>query len=181
MLLLPFIQEAEHAAEGPSGPFALEPGLILWTWLVFGVLLFLMWKFALPPIVRLTEERERKIKGELEQAERMQAEARTALEEHRKLLAGAKGEAHALITEAKTVAQKEREALLARARAEQEQMLDRAKREIDVERERAVAELRREAVDLSLAAASKLVEQRLDDEANRRLVTEFLRSLGKGH
>lgn len=179
MALFLLLQEAEHAAEGPSGPFALEPGLIIWTWLVFGVLLFLMWKFALPPIVRLTEERERKIKAELEEAERRHAEAQAALEEHKKLLAGARGQAHALLAEAKAVAEREREALLAKARQEQEQILERAKREIAFERDRATAQLRREAVDLSLAAAAKLLEAKLDSEADRRLVTEFLESAEK--
>jgi F-type H+-transporting ATPase subunit b len=173
-------QAAEHPAEGPSGPFALEPGLIIWTWVVFGVLLFLMWKFALPPIVRLTEERERKIKAELQQAERRNAEAQAALEEHRRLVATARDQAHALLADAKAVAEREREALLARARQEQEQILERAKKEVAFERERATAQLRREAVDLSLAAAAKLLEARLDSEADRRLVTEFLESAEKG-
>jgi F-type H+-transporting ATPase subunit b len=170
--------QEEHAA-GPASPFEVNFGLFFWTWVVFIALFFALKWFAWPAILRATEERERKIKAQLEDAERTNAQARTALEEHKQLLAGAKGEAHALINEAKAVAQKEREALLARARQEQEQMLERAKREIDVERERAVLELRREAVDLSLAAASRLVEQRLDDEANRRLVAQFLDSLGK--
>jgi F-type H+-transporting ATPase subunit b len=179
MAALLLLQEGGHGAGGPGGPFALEPGLIIWTWLIFGVLLFLLWKFALPPIVRLTEERERKIKAELEQAEKRNAEAQALLEEHRKLLAGAREQAHALLNEAKLVAQKEREDLLAKARREQEEMLERARREIQAERERAIAELRREAVELSLAAASRLIEAKLDDQTNRRLVEEFLASLEK--
>ena len=107
----------------------------------------------------------------------MNAEAKEALAQHKNLLAGAKQDAHALVNEAKTVAQEEREQLLARAREEQQQILDRAKHEIQAERDRAVAELRREAVDLSLAAASKLIEANLDDAANRKLVTEYLASL----
>ena len=67
--------------------------------------------------------------------------------------------------------------MLAKAREEQQQVLERAKREIHAERDAAVADLRREAVDLSLAAASKLVEENLDDKANRKLVTEYLSSL----
>ncbi len=99
-------------------------------------------------------------------------------EEHGRLLANAKNESQLLINEAKTVAQREREQLLAKAREEQERVLERAKREIDAERERAILELRREAVDLSLAAASKLVQQRLDTDADRRIVQEYLHSLG---
>jgi F-type H+-transporting ATPase subunit b len=82
-----------------------------------------------------------------------------------------------LINEAKTVGQKEREQLLAKARDEQQQMLKRAKREIDVEREKAVTELRREAVELSLAAAAKLIQKRLDSEADREIVERYLNSL----
>ncbi len=170
---------AEEGAEGGlSGPFAAEPGLIIWTWLVFIALFLLLRKYAWPPIVRLTEERERLIKQQLDEAEKVNAESKAALAEHRMLLEGAKGEARALINEAKAVGQKEREQLLAKARDEQQQMLDRAKREIEVERGKAITEMRREAVDLSLAAAAKLIRQRLDSEADRKIVEQYLDSLG---
>ena len=173
--------EAQEATEGGlGGPFAVEPGLIIWTWLVFIVLFFLLRKYAWPPIVRLTEEREKLIAKQLQEAERVNTEAKTALEEHKQLLSGAKDEAHKLINEAKGLASKERERLLAQARDEQQQVLERAKREIEVERERAVAELRREAVDLSLAAASKLIEQRVDSDADRKIVEEYLDTLEEG-
>ena len=168
----------EHAASGaPASPFEVNFGLFFWTWIVFLALFFTLKRFAWPAILKATEERERKIKHQLEEAERMNAEAKAALEEHKRLLAGAKDQAQALLAEAKVVAQQERETLLDKTREEQVQMLARAKREIDAERERAVTALRREAVDLSLAAASKLIEERLDDDANRKLVTEYLSSL----
>src|SRR6266567_3195528 len=74
----------------------------------------------------------------------------------------------------------ERAALLAQAREQYEQLLERARKEIESEKEKAILELRREAVDLSIAAASKLIEANLDSEANRRLVTEYLSSLESG-
>ncbi len=170
--------EAQEATEGGlGGPFVLEPGLIIWTWLVFIVLFFMLRKYAWPPIVRLTVEREKLIAKQLDEAERANADAKAALEEHKQLLSGAKDDAHKLINEAKGLASKEREHMLAQAREEQQQVLERAKREIAVERERAVAELRRTAVDLSLAAASKLIEQRLDSDADRKLVEEYLGTL----
>jgi len=173
--LLPLLQEAED--HGPASPFEPEFGLIFWTWIVFIGLFFVLKKYAWPAILNATEERERKIALQLEEAERMHGEAKTALEEHRALLAGAKEEASKLIGEAKSVGEKEREAMVNRAREEQEQLVDRAKREIEVERDRAIAELRRETVDLSLAAASRLVDANLDDEANRKLVMSYLDSL----
>jgi F-type H+-transporting ATPase subunit b len=175
LMLLALFQEAE--SHGPDSPFDPEFGLIFWTWLIFIALFFVLKKYAWPAIVSATEARERKIAQQLDEAERMNAESLAALDEHKRLLGGAKEEAVALINEAKAVAEKERESLLAKARHEQEQILDRARREIVAEREKAIAELRREAVDLSLAAASRLIDANLDDAANRKLVVEYLDSL----
>ncbi len=75
------------------------------------------------------------------------------------------------------MSQKERELLLAKARTEQQELLERARAEIVAERERAVRELRREAVELSLAAASKLIQARLDSEEDRRLVEQYLTTM----
>ena len=177
--MLALLQEAEEHG-GPSSPFEPEFGIIFWTWLVFIALFFVLRKYAWPAIVEATEARERKIASQLEDAERMNNEAQSALDEHKRLLAGAKEETAALIGQAKSMAEKEREGLLAKTRQEQEQMLERARREIGAEREKAIAELRREAVDLSLAAASRLIESTLDDEANRKLVEEYLESLEHG-
>lgn len=178
--LLMLQEEAHGAAEGFSSPFEVNFGLFFWTWVVFILLFLVLKRFAWPPIVRATEERERRIARQLEESEKMNAEAKSALEEHRSLLAKAKDEAQGLINEAKTLAQREREQLLSKTREEQDQVLERAKREIAAERERAVAELRKEAVDLSLAAASKLIQQKLDSDADRRIVEGYLGSLGRG-
>jgi F-type H+-transporting ATPase subunit b len=57
-------------------------------------------------------------------------------------------------------------------------MLERAKRDIEAEKAKAIAQLRREAVDLALAGASKVIEQNLDSSKNRHLVEAYLSSLG---
>jgi F-type H+-transporting ATPase subunit b len=168
-----------HAAEGFSSPFEVNFGLIFWTWLVFISLFLLLKKYAWPPIVRLTEEREQNIQKQLDEAERANAEAKETLEQHKQLMASSKEEARAIVAEAKDVAEKERERLLAKAREEQDGILERAKREIEQERERAIAALRKETVDLSLAAASKLIEARLESEADRKIVEDYLNAIGE--
>lgn len=177
-VLLSWLAVAQ-GSEGPASPFEVNFGLFFWTWVVFVALFFVLRRFAWPVILKNAEERERRIQKQLAEAERMSAEAKAVLEEHRRMMSGAKDQAHALLAEAKMVAEREREALLAKARQEQEQVLERARREIGFERERAVAQLRREAVDLSLAAAGKLLETKLDNEVDRRLVSEFLESVEK--
>jgi F-type H+-transporting ATPase subunit b len=85
-----------------------------------------------------------------------------------------------MVLEARQLAEKERAVAMEKTKQEQEELLARARREIAAERDRAVAELRREAVDLSLAAASKLVGQRLDGDADRKIVLDYLATLDGG-
>jgi len=178
--VLLLLQEGAHAAgegEKVATPFDINTGLIFWTLLIFGLLLVLLWRFAWPAVLKSVEDREQRIQRQLDEAERARSEAAKLLEEHKRVVAAAKAEAQEIVTKAKAVAQKEREALVARGREEQEGLLERARAEIEAEKEKAILALRREAVDLSIAAASKLVEANLDSEANRRLVTEYLNSL----
>ena len=89
----------------------------------------------------------------------------------------ARAEVRKLIAEGRMTGEKLRADLVEKARAEQQEMLDRAKREIDREKERAIIELRRDAVEMAIAGAGKVIEQNLDSEKNRRLVEGFLSSL----
>src|SRR5262245_7448513 len=186
--LLTLLQEGAHAAQEVQnhggggvggGPFDINPGLIIWTLVVFGILLVLLWRLAFPALLRMVEERERRIQKQLEDAEKANAEAQRLLEEHKKQIAAARNEAQDILAKAKAVSQKERETLLAKAREEYDALLSRARKDIDGEKEKAIQALRREAVELSIAAASRVIEANLDTDANRRLVTDFLETIGK--
>jgi F-type H+-transporting ATPase subunit b len=176
MALLTLLALSEGA--GPDmGPFKVEGGLTLWTWLVFLTLLFLLKKFAWPAIVQGAEAREQAIQRQLAEAERLNAEAKAFALQQEKAMTEARTQAAMLLADAKSQAERERATAVEKTKAEQDEMLARARREIGAERERAIADLRREAVDLSLAAASKLVGERLDGEADRQIVTRYLASL----
>ena len=171
--LLVLLQEGE----GGFTPFSINTGLIFWTLLVFAILLVVLRYLGWPALLQSVEERERRIQQQLDEAERARAEAARLLEEHKRTIATAHAEAQEIVARAKAVADKERETLLAQARQEYEQLLERARHDIDAEKEKAIAALRREAVDLSIAAASKLLQAQLDSETNRKLVMEYLSQL----
>jgi F-type H+-transporting ATPase subunit b len=182
-LLFALLQEhgpaaAEHA-ESPN-VFELTASVSFWTVIIFLILLFVLAKFAFPPILGYAAAREKRIQEAIDEAARQRAETEKLLEEQRALLASARTEAQGIISEAQKNAERVRREVLDKAKAEQEELLTRAKREIDDERVRAVDALRREAVDLAVAAASKLVEKRLDTQEDRRIVTEFLSHVEKG-
>src|SRR5690349_3704180 len=175
--MLSLVLLREPGGEQGFTPFSINSGLIFWTILVFGALLVVLWRLGWPALLKSVEDRERRIQQQLDEAERARAEAARLLEEHKRTIAAARNEAQEMLAKARAVAEKERESLLAKAREEYDQLLARARKEIGAEKEKAILELRREAVDLSIAAASKLVEARLDTDANRRLVMDYLATL----
>ena len=176
-MLLTLIQAHAPAQEHASGPLTVEGGLMFWTIVVFLLLLAILRKFAWPAILGAVEAREQALERMLAEAAAEREQAAALLAENQRLIGEAKSQAHAIIVESRGVAEKERALAMEKTRQEQEELLARARREIGAERERAVAELRREAVDLSLAAASRLIEKRLDSETDRKLVQEFLATM----
>jgi len=161
-----------HAAEG--GILTPEGGLMTWTIIIFGLVLFTLYKFAFPHILGAVEAREERIREMLAAAARDRDEAQVLLEEQKKELETIRGRAQEVVAEARTAGERMREELLTQARAEQEEMMTRTRRDMDLQVQQAMEQIRLEAVDLAIAAASKLVERNMDEEDNRRMVREFL-------
>jgi F-type H+-transporting ATPase subunit b len=162
---------AEHAE---PVVFGLAANVMTWTLIIFVILLVVLMKFAFPPILGYAAAREKRIQDALDESKRQREEAEKLLEQQRQELAKARGEAQQLIAEGRQAAEKVRQELLTRAKGEQEELIARAKADIEAERLKAVESVRREAVDLALAAAGKLVGEKLNAENDRRIVNDFL-------
>lgn len=169
------------AEGGGSGPFSVNPGLIVWTWIVFLVFLFFFRKTFWVTIVSRAEEREKTIAAQLAQAEKANTDAKALLAEQQKATLDAKSSAQALLADAKSAAEKERAQGLEKARHEQEALMERARRDIAAERDKAIASLRQEAVELALGAAAKVVGQRFDSDADRKMVLDYLAKVETKH
>lgn len=163
--------------EGGGGPFSINPGLAIWTLLIFGLLLVILAKTAWPAILKAVEEREQRIQGQLDAAAKANAEAQRLLSEYQAQVASARNEAQEIVAGGRQAGEKLREEIVAKGRVEQEELLARARREIEIERDRALTALRHEAVELSIAAASKVIGKNLDNEADRRLVQDYLNAM----
>jgi len=170
----------EHGAEAPSGPLVVNGGLMIWTLFVFVLLLIVLRKFAWPQILGAVRAREAALEAQIAEAEKNRKETAELLEQHKKLLGEGRTQAQGMLAEAKVMIEKEHGAALERTHQEQAELLDRARREIQAERERAILELRQEAVDLSLAAAAKLIGQRMSADTDRKLVEGYLATLEGG-
>ena len=165
------------AAEEGGGVFSISLGLMVWTWVLFLLTLFVLsWK-VFPLISGGLETRQRKIQEAIDGARHDREEARRLLAEHGRQLDAARLEAQRVLDEGKQAGERMRQSLLEQARAEQEELLERARTEIQREQERAIEAMRREAVDISLAAAEQLIKVRLDSDQDRRLVEDYLEKL----
>ncbi|HEU4585663.1 MAG TPA: F0F1 ATP synthase subunit B [Gemmatimonadaceae bacterium] len=168
---------AQEAHEAPPKLLSPNTGLMFWTLLIFLILMFVLTRFAFKPLTRAVEAREKALEEAIENARRDREEAAALLEAHRQLLRQGHEDAQRFVVEGRAAGEKVREEIVAQAHREQQQMLERARSEIAAERDRAIAELQREAVNLALLGAGKVIEKDLDNETNRRLVETFLASL----
>jgi F-type H+-transporting ATPase subunit b len=178
LVLLALTATPAFAAEGGADLLSPNAGLMFWTLIIFIVLLVVLWKFAFGPITAAVEARERALTEAIEGAKRDREEAARLLAEHKRQLDESRGEAQKLIAEGRATGERLRADMLEQTRREQAETLERARREIENEKVRAIADLRREAVDLAIAGASRVVEQNLDTQGNRKLVESFLASVG---
>jgi F-type H+-transporting ATPase subunit b len=164
-----------HASEG--GLLAPNPGLIVWTVIIFGLVLLVLSKFAFPAILGAVEAREAHVRELTEAAERDRAEAAALLAEQQRQMDETRAKVQETLAESRTVGERMREEIVAAARREHEELMTRARRDIDSERAVALDSVRREAVDLAIAAAEKLVHRTLGSDDNRRLVQGYLAQL----
>jgi F-type H+-transporting ATPase subunit b len=152
-------------------------GLMAWTLIIFVLLAFVLSKFAFGPITASVRAREQALEEALNSAKRDRDEAAKLLAEHRAALDASRAEAQKIIVDARAAAERVRAELVEQAHAEQANMLVRARQEIESEKSKAIAQLRREAVDLAIAGAGKVIDRNLDQAANRQLVESFLASV----
>ena len=166
----------EHEAVALS-PFAGDLGNAIWTLVIFVIVVILLGKFAWGPVLGLLRQREEFIHKALSDAKRDRDEAEARLKEHAAKLQGAQAEASRILEDARRDAERFREELRGRAKAEAETLVANAERQIQLETSRALQQIRHEAVDLSVAIASKLLQRNISKEDNERLIDEALRQI----
>ena len=158
----------------------LDPGLFVWTIITFLILLTLLSKFAWKPLLNALEKREDEITNSLENAEKARKELERLTTEGDEIIAQARSEAQAIVSEGKKASDQLKESTLLKAKEEAVANLEQAKEQIQVEKDKAIAEIKGEVVGLSLSIAEKLVKKNLNEEDNKSLINESLKHI-KGY
>jgi F-type H+-transporting ATPase subunit b len=155
----------------------ITPGLMIWTLVCFGITFFVLRKYAFGPIQKLIDERRERIRRTLEEADHARNEARKLLEEHRALVAQARGDAESILADARRVADAQRERVREETEADRQRRLDETKRQIEAETQRALEQIRAEVAELTLLATAKVTGMVLDAKDQRRLIEEAIGEL----
>ena len=144
----------------------------------FAVLFVVMWKFALPPITKMLDERAEKIKDSLEKAEETRVEAERLLNEYREQLAEARLESSRVIEQGRKIAETMKDEIVAKANEERESILARAREEIQGEKRVALAELQASVADLSVAVAGRIIGTTLSAADHAALIEKYVAEVG---
>lgn len=178
-LILPIA--AEETEGGSGGLEILLPPLneLIAGIIAFAIVFFFVWKWAVPAINRMLEQRQAAISGQIQEAEKAKAEAESLLADYRGQLAEARAEGNKIIDEARQSAEQMRADIIAKAEADAEQIRARAREEAAGEKSRALAEAKGQVGDISVDLASKIVGESLDQQAHQALIDRYLADLEK--
>jgi len=165
------------AAEG--SPVSVQIAPLITTLVVFVVFFLILAKTVWPKITAGLDDRDRKIREEIESAEEAREQAKAALAEYESSLASARKEAAEMIAHAKSDAKAAADELKRRNEAELVELKQSANREIDAAKQAAINELHAEATTLAVAVAGKIIGREITAEDQQRLVEESLRELAR--
>jgi F-type H+-transporting ATPase subunit b len=174
---LAFISEPQHSEPPKDTLLSVNPGLIIWTMVIFVLLLLILKKWAWKPLLSSLDNRERMIKESVDRAEHLRTEAERLMNENKKLLEKAEDESRRIISEGKEYAEKLRNELLGKTHEDSERLITQAKAEIEREKQNALSELRDEVANLAILAAGKILDENLDENKNRKIVEKFIENL----
>ena len=143
----------------------------------FLFLVFILAKFVYKPLLNVMEARKNKIASDLEAADTAKVEAEAVKAEYAAKLADARQEAQAIIENARKNAQAAHDKIMAETKAEQDQVVAAAKEAIELEKQKALGDVRAQVISLSMLAASKIVEQKLGSEEDKKMAGEIVDSI----
>jgi F-type H+-transporting ATPase subunit b len=158
-----------------------DPGLFIWTILTFIVLLGLLAKFAWRPLLQALESRQEMIRKSLDDAQQAKRELEQLHQQSAQIIKDARVQADSIISQSRSDGDRLREELRQKARAEADAIVRNAERQIQLETSRALQQIRREAADLSVMIASKLIQRNISREDNERLIDEALSQIDVTH
>ena len=143
----------------------------------FGIVVFVLFKFAYKPLLKHMNERTETIEKGLDDARKAQEKLEKAEEEKSGKLKEARLEALGILEEAGKQAEKNKETIVGEARKEAEKVVVQAKKQIEMEKEKMLKEVKQEVGELVVSATEKVIGKKMKEEDDKRLIDEVVSSL----
>ena len=167
---------ANTPAEGSSIKF--EPSTFIFS-IINIIILFILLKLILfKPISKMMSDRTEKIKKNITDAENNKVETEKIKGEHQQQLEKLKEETNTIINNAHQKAQLEAEEMIKKTKHEAELLLAKAREQGGAEVQKALENVKNQVAGLALQAASKVIQKNMDNEANKKLVEDFINEVG---
>ncbi len=156
---------------------SINPGLIIWTFIIFLLLLVILGKVAWKPLIASLKTREQAIADSLSRAEQARADAERLIAENKAERLKAEEEVQKALHEGRAYAEQMRRDLVEKAKAEADRMLVQARAEIERDTQHALVKLREEVSDLAILATSKLLDENMNEERHRKIINKMIADL----
>ncbi len=154
-----------------------DPGLIIWTTIIFTLLLIVLKKFAWKPILNSVDERNKSIEDALKAADKAKQEMASLNADNEKILQEAKKERDLLLKEAREIKSSIINEAKEQANTEADKIITSAKEQINNEKLKAITELKNQVADMSIDIAEKILRSELSDvNKQKELVAQVLKS-----
>ena len=153
-------------------------GTLFWMLIVFGIVLFILKKFAWKLILSALKDRENSIANALSSADKAREEVKDLKADHEKIIAEAKREKGAILKEAKEVKDKLLVEAKEQAASEGQKIIEAARQQIEIEKNAAISEMKKQIVNLSVLVAEKIIQKELKNKDTQEgMVEDLLKDL----
>lgn len=169
--------ESPNAIEAVAGQFGLNGQIFLAQLLNFLIVLVVLWMFVYKPVIRFLDERAEKIEKSVKDAEAIERRVKEIAEERDAILAHARKEASALLEKAQKDSEARGVEMVSAAKREVERVIMKGKQSLAEDQETAVRELRKEIIDLSLKAATRILQKEVDEKKAQSIAEEVVRKM----
>jgi F-type H+-transporting ATPase subunit b len=170
--------ETPSGGEGEGSSLAFTGSTYVFSILNIIVLFILLKLILFKPISKMMSDRTEKIKKNITDAENNKVETEKIKTEHQQQLEKLKDETNTIINNAHQKAQAEAEEIIKKAKHEAELLLAKSREQGEAEVQKALENVKDQVANLALLAASKVIQKNMDNEANRKLVEEFINEVG---
>ena len=153
--------------------------LIFWSVISFAILFFFLKKFAFPPILSALDEREIKIRGDIEESEKLKQDVEEIKLSLEKKLKAAHEKAETIVQLAQDESKKLQEKTVQETEAKVKQVQREAEQEIEGSRNKLLQEIRSYTAALTIASAEKFLKKSLEDSDKKRLADESIEQVAR--